>query len=153
MRGGAVGAGVGIALLADFWGVGEDAVLADGHARVGVVSGDHAVLVWPLLCGIANAKRHLLLAEAISGERAKELGLVSECAPDAEVESVARGLADRLAATAPAATRWTKRALNHWLRAGIPAFESSLAHEILTYGSPSAVEGARSLAERRAPRF
>ena len=36
----------------------------------GVAAGDHAVLLWPLLCGMAKAKHYLLTAEFIDGETA-----------------------------------------------------------------------------------
>jgi enoyl-CoA hydratase len=153
VRGAAMGAALALALVADVCVVAEDARLADGHARLGVAAGDHAVLLWPLLCGMARAKRLLLLPEVITGRQAHDIGLVAEVAPDREVEAVARALAERLAGQASLATRFTKRALNHWLRLGLPAFESSLAHEMLTYDTSAAREGIASLAEGRAPRF
>jgi enoyl-CoA hydratase len=153
VRGAAMGAALGLALLADVCVVSDDAVLADGHARVGVVAGDHAVLVWPLLCGMARAKRSLLLPERLTGAEAREIGLVAEAVPDPDVEATAHTLARRLAAQNPDATRWTKRALHHWYRLALPAFESSLAHEMLTYDTSAAAEGVRSLRERRRPDF
>ena len=153
VRGAAMGAALATALLADLCVVGEDAQLADGHARVGVPAGDHAVLLWPILCGMAHAKRRLLLPESFTGREAREIGLVAEAVPDAEVEPRARELAVRLAAQSGYATRWTKRALSHWYRLALPAFESSLAHEMLAYGTPAAREGIASLVERRAPDF
>lgn len=153
VRGAAMGASLAVALLADVCVVADDARIADGHARLGVVAGDHAVLVWPLLCGMAQAKRRLLLPEVLSGREAQAIGLVAEAVPDAEVETVARALAARLASQATLATRWTKRALHHWYRLGLPAFESSLAHEMLTYDTAAAAEGVASVTERRPPRF
>lgn len=153
VRGTAVGSALGAALLADICVVSETARLADGHARVGVVAGDHAVLVWPLLCGMANAKRYLLLPDTLSGEEARRIGLVAECVPDADVEPVAREFARRLACAAPLATRWTKRALAHVLRPALAAFDASLAYELLSYDTEDAREGVRSIQERRAPGF
>lgn len=153
VRGAAVGAALGLALTADICVVADDARLSDGHSRIGVPAGDHAVLLWPMLCGMAMAKRHLLIPDALTGMRAREIGLVSECVPDAEVDAHADGLAGRLAAQAPLSVRWTKRALAHWFRLALPAFESSLAHELLAYGTADAREGARSLTEHRRPNF
>src|SRR6266446_2760654 len=48
----------------------RNARLIDGHTRLGVAAGDHAAIVWPLLCGMAKAKYYLLLCEQISGEEA-----------------------------------------------------------------------------------
>ncbi|HEY5250125.1 MAG TPA: enoyl-CoA hydratase-related protein, partial [Acidimicrobiales bacterium] len=59
INGVAVGAGLAVALLADVSIMGRSARLSDGHARLGVAAGDHAALLWPLLCGMAKAKYYL----------------------------------------------------------------------------------------------
>src|SRR5690349_18328753 len=51
INGVAVGAGLAVALMADISIAAEDAKLIDGHTRVGVAAGDHACVIWPLLCG------------------------------------------------------------------------------------------------------
>jgi hypothetical protein len=56
----------------------------DGHTRLGVAAGDHAAICWPLLCGMAKAKYHLLTCEPLSGEEAERIGLVSLCVGDLE---------------------------------------------------------------------
>ena len=149
VRGLAVGAALGVALLADACVVGPSTRLADGHARVGVVAGDHAVLIWPLLCGLGRARRILLLGDVVDGVEAERIGLVSDCVADGDVEARAEALATRLAALPPEATRWTKRALGHWLRLGLPAFDASLAYEMLSYALPGPAEAARQLTEGR----
>lgn len=153
VRGPAVGAGLTVALLADVCVAAADARLLDGHVRIGVPAGDHAVLVWPLLCGMANAKRHLLLPDAITGAEAQRIGLVAECAPDEQVDAVAEELARRLAAASSDAVRWTKRALHGWLHQALPAFDASLALEFLAFGQDDAREGLAAVRERRDPRF
>ena len=55
IRGSAVGAGLAIALLADVSIAADNARILDGHTRLGVAAGDHAVIIWPLLCGLAKA--------------------------------------------------------------------------------------------------
>src|SRR5687767_7289004 len=50
INGPAVGAGLVVALLADISIAAESARLADGHVRMGVAAGDHAAIIWPLLC-------------------------------------------------------------------------------------------------------
>src|SRR3569833_416497 len=46
-----VGADLAVALLADISIATPGARLVDGHTRLGVAAGDHAAIVWPLLCG------------------------------------------------------------------------------------------------------
>ena len=55
INGPAVGAGLVVALLADVSIAAENARLADGHVRMGVAAGDHAAIIWPLLCGMAKS--------------------------------------------------------------------------------------------------
>ncbi len=62
-------------------------------------------------------------------------------------------VAVKLAAGAPSAIRWTKYALNNWLRAMGPTFDASLALEFLGFTGPDAKEGLASLREKRAPDF
>jgi len=56
INGVAVGAGLVVALLADISVMAETARFTDGHTKLGVVAGDHAAILWPLLCGMAKAK-------------------------------------------------------------------------------------------------
>jgi enoyl-CoA hydratase len=153
INGTAVGAGLAVALMADISVIAEDARLTDGHLRLGVVAGDHAAILWPLLCGMARAKYYLLTADFIDGVEAERIGLVSRCVPRQEVLDTALQIATRIATGPQQAARWTKRTLNHWLRQAIPAFDASVAYEMLTFMSDDVREGARAIQERRPPRF
>jgi len=153
MRGPAVGAGLVCGLLADISIASKDARIIDGHTRLGVAAGDHAAIVWPLLCGMAKAKYHLLLCEPLSGTEAERIGLISLAVDDAELDGKALEIATRLAEGAPNAIRWTKYALNNWLRAAGPIFDTSLALEFLGFSSPAVTEGLASHREKRKPRF
>ena len=153
INGTAVGAGLVVALLCDISIAARGATLADGHTRLGVAAGDHAVIVWPLLCGMAKAKYYLLTCDSISGEEAERIGLVSLCVDDDQVMSRALEVAQRLANGAPHAIRWTKYALNNWLRMAGPSYDVSTALEMLGFRSPEAREGLRALKAREAPEF
>lgn len=153
INGAAVGAGAAVALLADISVAGQRARIIDGHTKLGVAAGDHAAVVWPLLCGMAKAKYHLLMCSTLDGQEAERIGLVSLCVPDAELLERARDIARTLAAGSPTALAWTKRSLNHWLRAAWPAFEHSLALEVLGFAGADAREGFAALQQKRAPQF
>lgn len=153
IRGPAVGAGLAVALLADVSIAAHDARLLDGHTRLGVAAGDHAVLIWPLLCGLAKARYHLLTNTPVSGEQAEQMGLVSLSVPGDELEHCALETARTLVAGSPTAVRWTKYALNNWLRMAGPTFDASTALEMLGFTGPEAREGVASLKEKRDPRF
>ena len=153
INGVAVGAGLVVALLADVSIISETARFTDGHTRLGVAAGDHAAIIWPLLCGMAKAKYYLLTSDFIDGREAERIGLVSRCVPADKVMETALGVAEALAGGSQHAIRFTKRALNNWLRQAGPIFDQSLALEMLCFGFEDVKEGARAIREKRAPSF
>ena len=153
INGVAVGAGLAVALMADISIINEDARITDGHIRLGVAAGDHAVAIWPLLCGMAQAKYYLLTADFIDGKEAARIGLVTRAVPLADVVPTALDAAQKVAAGPRDAVRFTKRSLNHWLRQALPNFEASLAYEMLNFLGPDAAEGLSALIEKRPPDF
>jgi len=153
INGVAVGAGLAVALMADISIMAEETRITDGHVRLGVAAGDHAVIAWPLMCGMAKAKYYLMTAEFISGKEAERIGLVSLCVPRAELMAKALATADKLAVGSQPAIRYTKRALNNWLRLSQPAFDASLAFEMLGFMGEDVKEGVAALKEKREPKF
>ncbi len=153
ITGPAVGAGLAIGLLADISIATPAARIVDGHTKLGVAAGDHAAIVWPLLCGLAKAKYYLLLCEPVDGVEAERIGLVSLCVPEDELEDRALAIASRLAAGSQPAIRHTKLALNNWLRLAGPTFDASLALEFLDMTGPDVHEGVAAVREKRRPRF
>lgn len=153
INGVAVGAGLAVALLADVSIAAESAKLSDGHVRIGVAAGDHAALLWPMLCGFARAKYYLLTADFVDGREAERIGLVSKCVPDDRVIDEALDVAERLAQGSATAIQWTRRVLNQHMRQNLPLFGESLALEMLGFLGPDAREGVAALREHRPPNF
>jgi enoyl-CoA hydratase len=153
IHGPCVGAGLAVALLADVSVAARTAKIVDGHTRLGVAAGDHAVINWPLLCGMAKAKYYLLTCDVLTGEEAERIGLVSVCVDDDQVHDRAVQVARRLAAGSPSAIAFTKQALNNWYRAAGPSFDASLALEFYGFGLDDVAEGLAAHREKRAPRF
>jgi enoyl-CoA hydratase len=153
INGAAVGAGLAVALLADVSVMGETARLSDGHARLGVAAGDHAALLWPLLCGMARAKYYLMTADFVDGKEAERIGLVTRCVADDQVLIEALAIADKLAAGSRTAVQWTKRVMNQWMLQAAPVFGESLALEMIGFLGPDASEGIKAVRERRPPEF
>jgi enoyl-CoA hydratase len=102
---------------------------------------------------MAKAKYYLLLCDTVSGEEAEKLGLVSMVCEGSELNQKALEIARRLAAGPQTALRWTKYSLNNWLRMAGPAFDASLALEIMGFTGPEVKEGLAALREKRDPRF
>jgi len=153
IEGPAVGAGLAVALMADISVAGRSAMLMDGHTKLGVAAGDHAAIIWPLLCGMAKSKYYLLTCDSLTGEEAERIGLVSRCVDDGEALVEARRIATRLARGSQTAVRWTKSSLNSWLRMAGPAFDNSAALEMLGFTGPDVLEGISAIKEKRRPDF
>ncbi len=153
INGTAVGAGLAVALLADISIAADNMRITDGHIRLGVAAGDHSVIIWPLLCGMAKAKYYLLTCDFIDGKEAERIGLVSLCVPAAELMNRAFEVARKLGAGPQHSIRFTKRSLNHWLRMAGPAFDASLALEMIEFFGADVAEGVEAIKARRPPSF
>lgn len=154
INGPAVGWGLSLGLLADISIAAEDAVLMDGHTRVGVVAGDHSSLIWPLLVGMAKAKYYQLTSARMTGVEAERIGLVSLVEPRDKVLERALAIADDLALGSQRAIRWTKRSLNTgWLTNALPQQELSAALETLNFAGADYLEARQAFRENRPTRF
>lgn len=153
IHGPAVGAGLVVALMADISIAAKDAVIVDGHTRLGVAAGDHAAAVWPLMCGMAKAKYLLLTCDKISGAEAERIGLVSLTVEEEDLLETARKTASKLNRGAQESIRWTKQTLNLFWKHNAGTFEAGLALEFLGFGGPDVREGVASHKEKRRPDF
>lgn len=153
INGVAVGGGMATALLADISIMAKSARIIDGHMRLGVAAGDCGAMLWPLLIGLAKAKYYMLTCKPIYGEEAERIGLVSMCVEDDKLQATALEVAVGVAAGPPSATRWTKYAINNWMRMAWPIFDTSAALETLGFTGPELKEGLNALIEKREPRF
>lgn len=153
INGMAVGAGLAVALMADISLIAEEAKFTDGHIRLGVAAGDHANIIWPLLCGLAKAKYYLITSDFIDGKTADRIGLVSKSVPAEDLMDEAMRIATKVATGPQDAARFTKRALNLWVQQAAPAFDASLGFEMLNFMGPDVKEGALALKEKRKPEY
>jgi enoyl-CoA hydratase len=154
VNGPAVGLGATLALLCDAIFMADTAKLADPHVRVGLVAGDGGAVAWPLAVGPALAKRYLLTGDSLGAEEALRLGLVTHVAPADDLQAEALAFAERLAAGAPLAVRYTKLAVNQLVKQALAtAFDYSTALEVLTFASEDHREALRALGAKEQPRF
>lgn len=153
INGPAVGAGLALALLSDIPIAAKQAKLFDGHVNIGVAAGDHAAIIWPLLCGMAKSKYFLLTNEPMTGEEAERNNLVALAVDAEQLEQKSIEVAAKIAGSAPTAIRITKHVLNHWLRQAQPIFELSLALELIGFHGAESTEAIAAQLERRPARF
>jgi enoyl-CoA hydratase len=102
---------------------------------------------------MAKAKYHLLTCDPVSGEEAERIGLVSLCVPQEELHDRARKVALKLAHGSQSAIRWTKYALNNWLRQAGPIFDTSLGLEFMGFAGPDVHEGVAAIRDKRRANF
>lgn len=154
VNGPAAGLGASIALLCDVIFMAEDTVILDPHVKAGLVAGDGGALIWPQLVGYARAKHYLLTGDPVKASDALELGLVNFLLPREELDAAVDAYADRLAAGATRAIRWTKTAVNIGLKQlAHSIMDASLAYEISTNSAPDHQEAVWAFKEKRDPRF
>lgn len=153
INGPAVGAGLALALLSDISIAARDAKLLDGHLRIGLTPGDHAAIIWPLLCGMAKAKLHLMTNRPLTGEAAANCNLISMAVDKSELEATALEIATELAGVAPTALAMTKYVFNHWLREKQAIFDLSAAFEMVNMTGGDAREAMRAMSSDSSPAF
>lgn len=154
VNGHAIGLGATLALNCDIVFAAEGARIGDRHVNVGLVAGDGGALLWPLLIGPHRAKQYLLTGQLLTGAEAAEMGLINQAVKLEELETVAMEMAQRIAALAPLAVRWTKLSINKTLRLIANAsFETSLGYEGASMMSKDHLEAVTAMAEGREPSF
>jgi enoyl-CoA hydratase len=154
VNGPAMGLGASIALLCDVIFAADTATIGDPHVRVGIVAGDGGTAIWPLAIGPALAKQYLLTGDPVTAADAERMGLVNRVVPAADLHSTALAFAQRLAAGAPLAVRFTKLAVNKLVKDALNvAFDVSTALEIVTFRSEDHAEALAALREKRKPNF
>ena len=98
INGAAVAGGLTLALCCDFRVAGESARLGDTSLRFALIPDEGGAYLFPQFMGLQNALKMSLFSEVYPARQAKELGLVTEVVPDAELMANARAWAERGAA-------------------------------------------------------
>jgi enoyl-CoA hydratase len=134
VQGNAIGLGATVLACCDLVVAFRHARIADPHVAIGLAAGDGGVLGWSQSVGLLRAKRYLLTGDAITGEQAHAIGLVSDLVDTPEeCEPAALALAGRIAALPRGGIAATKRAFAQLTRDVYrPAFAMSLDLEMET---------------------
>lgn len=154
VHGTAQGAGLHLAIAADFVIAAHDATFREPFTERGFSVDSGGSWLLPRRIGLSNAKRMLYMAERIDATQALDLGLVDELVADDQLDAVARQRAVALAARPTQAVAATKRLLHdsadsdldHALHAEAMAIE-------LTIRSKDFKEGMAAFSEHRPPDF
>jgi 2-(1,2-epoxy-1,2-dihydrophenyl)acetyl-CoA isomerase len=154
INGVAAGAGASLAMACDIRIASDGASFALAFGRVGLVPDSGATWLLPRLVGMTRAVELALLGDSISAEEAVRLGLVGRAVPADDLDSEVRSVAVRLAAGAPRAMAFTKRALNAAWAHDLDAALDYEAHlQDLAGRTRDHAEGLAAFVEKRPPRF
>jgi enoyl-CoA hydratase len=154
INGDCIGLGATLALLCDITIAVDTARLGDPHVKVGYVAGDGGAVIWPQLVGFAKAKEYLLTGDLLDAKEAERIGLINYAVPRSELDARVNHFADRLAAGATKAIKWTKTCINIPLRQlAHSIMDASLAYEALTNVGADHQEAVRAFQEKRTPKF
>ncbi len=105
----------------------------------------------PARIPLAVAMEMGLTGDPIEAPRAKELGLINQVVPAAELRDAALALAARVSANGPLAVQATKQLMLDEIGNGNPALLGELQKKVFT--SEDAKEGATAFAQKRAPEW
>jgi 2-(1,2-epoxy-1,2-dihydrophenyl)acetyl-CoA isomerase len=154
VNGPCAGAGVGLALAADFLLAARDATFSIVFAHRGLVP-DYGVTYWlPRIVGLQRARELCLLGERLGAEEAAAAGLVTRVVAPEELISEAGRLGARLAAGAGTALGLTRRLLNDSFDSDyLTASDREWSAQALCFASADAAEGAMAFLEKRPARF
>lgn len=154
VNGPAAGAGMNIALAADFRIAAEDASFGQNFAKVGLFPDYGGTFFLPELVGPSKAAELFYTGDMIDAETAFRLGLVNRVVPAAQLEAEVKTFAQKIAQGPPLAIRATRRAL---FGGGQKALEEALENEVQQqmkcFPSEDCGEGIRAFFEKRPPKF
>jgi 2-(1,2-epoxy-1,2-dihydrophenyl)acetyl-CoA isomerase len=151
VQGYAFGAGLNLALAADFRIVADDAQFATPYIQRGMPTGTNLLQQY---VGIGKAVELALLGEPIGAPEALRLGLVTRAVPLAELDAAVDELAERLARGPSAALRITKQAVYAgWDQEPEEAYRLQAAAVAEGRDLEDLAEGIAAFKEKRPPHF
>ncbi len=153
-NGRALGGGCEILQATDIRIAADHAIFGVPEPKQGLVPGAGTMVRLARQISYANAMKLMLLAEPVSAQEAKDIGLISEVMPLAKLYERAEELADRIAANAPLALQAIKTAVHesHTLD-WTDAFKVEMDQSAMVMMSKDAREGPKAFKEKRAPVF
>lgn len=154
VNGDAIGLGATVALLCDVIFAADTARFGDPHVKIGLVAGDGGAVIWPQLIGYARAKHYLLTGDLITAPEAAAMGLINFAVPASELDQAVDAYADKIAAGATKAIRWSKVTINIGLKQlAHQMMDAGMAYEAMASVTDDHGEAIAAMRERRKPKF
>ncbi|MDH4041047.1 MAG: enoyl-CoA hydratase/isomerase family protein [Gammaproteobacteria bacterium] len=154
VQGAAIGAGLGLTLVADFRVASLDTTFSANFTRLGFHPGFGLTETLPRLVGAHHAELLFYTGRRIKGDEAARLGLVTKLVASEDVLEEAIALAMEIASSAPLAVRDTRATLRGQLAARVrEANARELQLQTAEMRTQDFREGIAASLERREPRF
>jgi enoyl-CoA hydratase/carnithine racemase len=154
IHGGCIGGAMELAIACDLRVMAADAVMGLVETRVGLIPDVGGSSRLPALLGVGRAKEMIMTSKLVGAEEAERIGLVNRVAAAGELDAATEALCGELLACSPTAIGLAKRVID---AAAKPALGLTLEQEVTAQevcaSSDDFAEGAKALAERRAPEF
>ncbi|MBV8870279.1 MAG: enoyl-CoA hydratase/isomerase family protein, partial [Acetobacteraceae bacterium] len=154
VQGAAVGAGLGLAVMADFRVSCAEARFSANFTRLGFHPGFGLTATLPRLLGVQHAALMLYTGRRFTGEEAKAMGLVDQLVPEASLREAAHALALEIAQSAPLAIVSARETLRRGLADAVQAAtEREYQEQAWLRRTEDYREGVRAMSDRRLPNF
>lgn len=154
VHGAAVGAGVGLAVMADFRVACPEARFSTNFTRLGFHPGFGLTATLPRLIGTQNAAMMMYTGRRLTGEEALKIGLVDYLVPLEQVRAKAVEIATEIAGSAPLAIVATRETLRRGLADAVAqATEREYEEQDWMRTTADFKEGTKAMGERRPPIF
>jgi len=154
VQGAAVGAGLGLALVADFRVATPEAKFAANFTKLGFHPGFGLTYTLPRLIGRQHAAMMFLTGARYDGSEALEMGLVDDLVDASRLLERAHTMAATIAENAPLAVRSTRKTLRSEMAAGVrAATDHEFSEQQWLMKTDDFKEGVRAVSERRAGDF
>ncbi|MGH9845636.1 MAG: enoyl-CoA hydratase/isomerase family protein, partial [Blastocatellia bacterium] len=154
VNGAAVAGGLTLALCCDFRIAAESARLGDTSLKFALIPDEGGAYLFPKYMGLEKALKMSLFSEVYPAQQAKDLGLVTEVVPDAELMATARAWAEQLADGPPIALRITKRMMYKQQTMDLEnALEDAALGTMVVNYCEDVKEGTAAFHEKRKPDF
>ena len=154
IQGGAIGGGLGVALVADFRVACPESRFSANFSRLGFHQGFGTSVTLPRVVGYQNAALMLLTGRRFKGEEAFAMGLADYLVPLEELRNKSLTLAKEIASAGPLAVEAIRFTIREGLADQVEKVISwELAEQKRLQSTEDFKEGIAASSERREPLF
>lgn len=153
VNGFALGGGLELAMSCHFRVASENAKMGLPEVSLGVIPGYGGTQRLPQLVGKSKAMEMIMTAGMLTGEEAKQHGLVNYVVPQAELLELCNSIAQKIIKNSPVAISKAIKAINANFKDGVNGYETEIKAFGYCFGTADFKEGTTAFLEKRKPEF